>query len=158
MTGDLVAFLRARLDEDALWANEASRCRGNLPPDGAHWQWEDCETDQPVTVDPGADDVLFGVGLRSVEQYPYTAISGVGPQLAVSPDEIDAAVAGHIARNDPARVLAEVDAKRRILNHLVWATTPGHTVYAGPASVMMTWLAIPYRGHPDYQPAWAPGA
>jgi hypothetical protein len=184
VTGDLVAFLRERIDEDALWANEAGRCRGNLPPDGAHWQWEDSETDQPVTVDPGGDDVLFGIGLRSAEQYPYAAISGAGPQLAVSPDEIDAAVAGHIGRHDPARVLAEVDAKRRRLarhtpdrriltlvddegHHTLmsfyvctWCTPgtsigPKQPIFESPCPDIRDDAAV-YRDHPDYQPEWAP--
>jgi hypothetical protein len=39
--------------------------------------------------------------------------------------------ARHIARWDPTRVLAEVDAKRRL-------------------------LALPYRDHPDCKPEWMP--
>lgn len=59
----------------------------------------------------------------------------------------------HIARWDPARVLAEVDAKRRQLDafdeygtHDTWDLI----------DTTLRLLAIPYAGHPDYQKEWAP--
>jgi hypothetical protein len=69
-----------------------------------------------------------------------------------------------MARWDPARVLAEVDAKRRILTaHTAmmpgWCTTcdvPGD--YRGNLSGCETLrlLAMPYADHPDYRPEWTP--
>jgi hypothetical protein len=75
----------------------------------------------------------------------------------------------HIARQDPARTLAEVAAKRRVINEIVPEVTsmeaqidsewgvggdPGN----GADLMLLCLLALPYRGHPDYQPDWAPDA
>lgn len=72
-------------------------------------------------------------------------------------------VAEHIARWDPARVLAEVEAKRRILDlhgldhecstydhHGEIDTCSWAIGYCSTLQV----LAVPYSGHPDYNPAW----
>ncbi len=52
-------------------------------------------------------------------------------------------VAEHIARHDPARVLADVAAKRRIVESM------------GDDWVVRT-LATAYSSHPDYDKAWRP--
>jgi len=52
----------------------------------------------------------------------------------------------HIARHDPARVLREIEGKRRLLNGLV-------PLMAGPA--LLRPLALVYADHPDYRPEWA---
>lgn len=57
-------------------------------------------------------------------------------------------VAEHIARWDPARVLAEVDAKRRILDDFSWE--------AGQVRAIM-FLALPYADRPGYREEWKPG-
>jgi hypothetical protein len=61
---------------------------------------------------------------------------------------------------DPARVLAECDAKRRIVElHDGEAVhgcpvAPDETVWTeGPCPTLRT-LALPYANHPDYQPGW----
>jgi hypothetical protein len=66
----------------------------------------------------------------------------------------------HIARWDPARVLAECQAKLRIVERLTeLARAEGDETY-GAASVALTdtlrLLALPYADHPDYQPEWRP--
>lgn len=73
----------------------------------------------------------------------------------------------HIARHDPARVLAEVEAKRCILSqHLPVGTRPVclsncHTRAPGKSQ---TWpcltlrlMALPYIDHEAYQEEWRPG-
>lgn len=64
--------------------------------------------------------------------------------------------AAHIARHDPARVLAECEAKRRIVNDL---RPEGRRI----ASVRPLWrmhddilaaLALPYADHPDWREEW----
>ena len=62
----------------------------------------------------------------------------------------------HIARWDPARVLAEVDAKRRILD---WCERMAHVdgyggLMARDARMIRRLLAQPYAEHPDYRPEW----
>lgn len=120
---DLVRWLGACLDTDELWATEASRQRGGQPhPGGAHWQWVEPETDTPVMADPSRDEHLtdeaenFRFSLRSVEEFPREHV-GPLPLFAIrDAEEIPVAVAGHIAAHDPARVLRETDAKRKLLD------------------------------------------
>jgi hypothetical protein len=53
--------------------------------------------------------------------------------------------ADHIARWDPARVLADVQAKRQILEHEdMW----------GEDSTILQFLAQPFADHPDFDPSW----
>ncbi|MFC8267800.1 DUF6221 family protein [Streptomyces cinereoruber] len=185
---DLIAFLRARLDEDELWAMEASRRHDSQAhPGGVHWQWVNPETDTPVTVDPSRGPFLtdeeesYRFSLRSKEQFPTGSV-GLLPQFAIhSAEEIPFAAAGHIVRHDPARVLAEVDAKRRVLasyaqavrvrdEAMEWVKEP---VFTDPgAAGIERWndardvahfldpvvrlLALPYASHPDYRDTWRP--
>lgn len=68
----------------------------------------------------------------------------------------------HIARHDPARVLAECEAKRRIVEEYeanFWpdpgdreALTDASSA-ASPAA-MIRLLALPYADHPDYREEW----
>jgi hypothetical protein len=73
----------------------------------------------------------------------------------------------HIARWDPARVLAECEAKRRIVEAADEATGLDMTVdserLVGPrdlvadpylGDVMLRLLAMPYADHPDYAEEW----
>jgi hypothetical protein len=55
-------------------------------------------------------------------------------------------VATHIARHDPARVLADVSAKRQILDHLAYEWS----------SPILRYLALPYAGHPSFKEEWRP--
>jgi hypothetical protein len=72
------------------------------------------------------------------------------------PDEVRGYLGGtwgeHFARWDPARVLAECDAKRRIVQWVQrwpWRAEP-------PSSVdgLLPILALPYADHPDYREEW----
>jgi hypothetical protein len=128
---DLVAFLRARLDEDEQVA------RATPYP----WPWAEDE-----------DEVghVWAEGLNLVVKDAY-------PENA-----------RHIARWDPARVLAEVEAKRRILDEVVpevdgmderingeWGI--GSIAEDDYASVpLLKLLALPYAAHPDYREEWRP--
>jgi hypothetical protein len=67
----------------------------------------------------------------------------------IMPEPIDARDASHIARWDPARVLAECAAKRRIVE----LVEPYVSRMAGE---VLELLALPYAGHEDYDPAWQP--
>jgi hypothetical protein len=62
----------------------------------------------------------------------------------------------HIARHDPARVLAECEAKRRIVEELR-SITMGKWKAGEPwADRMLGILALPYADHPDYREEWKP--
>jgi hypothetical protein len=69
--------------------------------------------------------------------------------------------AQHVARWDPARVVAEVEAKRRIVD---WSeSVEAEFTKAGLGErtngthmVFARWLAAPYAEHPDYREEWRP--
>jgi hypothetical protein len=152
---NLVEFLTARLDEDEAIALGVSD--GPRKPEGwvaQQWPYGTAPRDWAV-------DCPFG---------------------AVVVDSAFRGSAEHIARHDPARVLAEVVAKRRILalhepelDRVQWRRdetcyrcsrcTGGGREYEQVHGVMLTelsvWpcltvmlLAVPYAAHPDYDPAW----
>ena len=79
--------------------------------------------------------------------------------------------AEHVAHHDPARVLAECAAKRRLVNacrdtrpdlHLLGTRPQGLDFPVPPtdqhqlAALTLALLALPYAAHPDYRPAWRP--
>jgi len=89
------------------------------------------------------------VALRSVEQYP-TSNPWELPHFVVSAaEEVRTIDAMHIARWDPARVLAEVKAKRAILDE--WREYPAERRHLNP----VIWhLAQPYAGRPGWREQW----
>jgi hypothetical protein len=129
MNNDLVAFLNARLDEEAALA----RC---CDGDGCCGKW----TARGDTVDFCQGD-----------------LTGFHP-----------AIAQHVALHDPARVLREVEAKRRVLNR--------HTLSPAEGDPERPWddrddcqfdgdlwpcddlldLALPYQDHPDFPERYKP--
>ena len=80
--------------------------------------------------------------------------------------------AEHVARHDPARVLAECSARRRLV--LVCRDIGPDRAFLGArpegladfpltptdrhqlAAVTLALLALPYAGHPEYRPEWRP--
>lgn len=118
---DLIAFLRARLDEDADLALAASP--GPWHPDEEH--------DEVHAV----DDIVVAEGF---------ALSG--RQLRATVD--------HIARHDPARVLAEVEAKRKILT--AYENYDREAPELDVPDSVIRFLALPYADHPDYRDTWRP--
>jgi hypothetical protein len=150
MTNDLAAFLRARLEDDEQAAKDAG---------GKPWAWEQhygdmcndptCEYGELAT-----DDTV----LMNVHAYDVTT-------------EWQGAV--HIARHDPARVLADVEAKRQIIEQHEPATVsylPSRERGCVTCSTAQTWdaqaneancqtlrlLALPYADHPEYRDEWRP--
>lgn len=90
---------------------------------------------------------------RAATLGPWVA-SGRWVWSTVRPDAVfgvdgDPADAAYIARRDPARVLAEVEALRRIVDE--FAGEGNRT-----AVFVLRVLAAIWRDHPDYDPAWAP--
>ena len=71
------------------------------------------------------------------------------------PDEFYRETYDHIARHDPARVLADVAAKRAIVAACAYNLEYeeyGHTL----AERVLRALALPYADHEDYKPHWRP--
>ncbi|WP_327160569.1 DUF6221 family protein [Streptomyces zaomyceticus] len=142
---DPIAFLRARLDEDWKLAYE-SGC-------GGRDDW---------VFDP--EDPWNGPnGPREVVRRATGGFIAV-----VDPDHGKYGTwnARHIARHDPARALAEVDAKRQIIE----LHGPAEYEYSdvdvcstcdrgGPLPYpcpTLRLLALPYADHPDYRDEWRP--
>ncbi|MCZ7376532.1 DUF6221 family protein [Micromonospora sp. WMMC250] len=124
---DLVTWLRAQLDDDERVARAVED--RSAPWDG---QW----------VNDG------GGALRTYNGWVLVHNAG---QL------ITRGLLDHIARHDPARVLAEVDAKRRILDR--WKDSqdnalPPEALLALDEVVKL--LALPYADRPGYRDEWRP--
>jgi hypothetical protein len=137
VSDDLVQFLRARLDEDEQVARDA--CHGGP----AEWTTDDSYPVSVAGLPPGTD--VFARAVAFDEG---------------SPSESQAA---HIARHDPARVLAEAEAKRMLLDSIVptmnafedrideeWGTSEGEHA---SAAFLRAWARV-HRDHPDFDPAW----
>ena len=85
------------------------------------------------------------------------------PSVRLVADGLNWLVAEHIARQNPARVLAEVEAKRRILAvHRPYVPEPDQACLGCAGGIMFTscpvvrLLALPYADHPDYCDEWRP--
>ncbi|MCU1687759.1 MAG: hypothetical protein JWQ81_8498 [Amycolatopsis sp.] len=88
-----------------------------------------------------------------------------GGYVAVGPYgcDIDEDYGRHIAVNDPAYVLDDVEAKRQIIALSIAATRQFQakdSAFAQGASFALyrtvKILALPYADHPDYQGSWRP--
>lgn len=146
---DLVTWLKAQLDEDEAWAR--ATCRpypyadegATLPDGGVHWRWvagdhRETVVPDPVTMEFVEDsDRCWAVNLATVEKWPSTSRLDDGTVIrvrmmprtyATEIVEMDPAAAGHIIRHDPARVLREVEAKRRLIDNVAasraWSESP----------------------------------
>ncbi len=135
----LTEFLNARIAEDEAVARVAviPAHDGYKPhPELASWHYEpDGEVEYVQTAEMLAHQYAERI---------YVTMDGEGIRSAV-----DEEVGPHIARHDPARVLAECEAKRRIINMM---DDPRRDTYE--IHEVLAVLALPYADHPDYDPAW----
>jgi hypothetical protein len=140
---DLIAFLRAQLDEDERVAREAPgpEWRAGVERDGEPGHWRGVK----------ADLVLL------LPDAPIPMDHDVGSEVLRAEFVNDGKSAGrravdHAVRWDPARVLAEVEAKRRILD----LVTPGDYFGGfGEAYVQVVQLlAQPYAGRDGWREEW----
>lgn len=140
---DITAFLAARLDEDEALAREAADRLSGQWFVGRKWNVYAVDDVEPQRFDESDDLVTYGDMKERSE---------------------------HIARHDPARVLAEVKAKRRVLErHYAvvdscgteccdgcgWDREEGYHVEGIENCPELRDLAAPFDQHPDYNPAWA---
>lgn len=135
---DLIEFLRARLAEDESAALAASG------PKARFTQWDLSEWH-------GREEPHSLIGQGTAGQ-PYAL-----GHFTSSP--IPTVQAAHIARHDPARVLAEVEAKREVIRLAERAYDFAPTFTTGFASAMeqaLRMFAQPFAGHPDYREDWRP--
>jgi hypothetical protein len=104
----------------------------------------------PWHADPESDEVLACDGITVADGFALS-----GRQLRATTE--------HIARCNPARVLAEIEAKRRIVGlmaSMLDAAEGDFEVdhYGGlsAAEDTLELLALPYADHPDYREEWRP--
>lgn len=135
---DLPTWLREQIAEDRRVAEVAARKEG-----GADWYY-DADIAESVRVENGSANPAIVNG-------PYGYLGEAGE---------------HIARWDPARVLAECDAKERIVESFTsaaeWSKHPdcpqpdAYARVAGGVLDILRMLALPYSARPGYQEEWKP--
>lgn len=167
---DIVAFLNARLDEDEHTAKSAAQPQIlilDAVPAGPSRYWKATGYDAAIQAELGQ------FATPPTDEFEVSDESGV--ILAhVLPWE---PTAQHVARHDPARVLREVAAKRRVLERHCRDDEPYRPrlpsePYTWPcigcgSEVDYGWnvadindcpelrdMASVYSEHPDYDPAW----
>lgn len=118
-------FIRARLDEEERIAHEASEHR----------------------------DPVWTCGLY--EDYPGQYRSTVESDYDELASVYDEDAAEHIARQDPASVLRDIAAKRKILAAAERVEENGGWHISGQGVEIIYALAERWNTHPDYQPGWA---
>lgn len=144
---ELIAFLRARTEEDRKIAQSASEvCGCHLP--AREWHFNDDEDKGRIVI---VDD-------------PHE--SAVRRQLSRrwNRTHADMFMARHIARWDPARVLVEVEAKRGIIDAAEAARDQyKHADYGHEEGIIaeawekaMRQIGEAYAWHPDYRAEWKP--
>jgi hypothetical protein len=157
----LVAFLRRMYDEDEQIARRACEYAE------ANWHLDE-EFGKTVLwwpPEPRVAEKEREHGLPVVsDQWRGKTIESGGTRIAP-----------HIARHDPARVLAEIEAKRRIMAeafhhaavidsewgccHDAEEIEQGLCPEQHPDELpLLRLLALPYASYPGYRPEWAPGA
>ncbi|MFF8100146.1 DUF6221 family protein [Streptomyces sp. NPDC016640] len=127
---ELVEWLRAQLDED-------ERIARAVPADlGRSWS------------DPGPW-VMAGSGGGGREAEVAKAADGLEMPLAEH-------ITHHIAEHDPARVLREIDAKRRTLIRCEEAMLSASPMLVHFAKQTAWEMALPYADRPGYREEWRP--
>lgn len=150
----LITWLLAQIDDDLLWAVEASRRGDTAVETGVHWQWETSD-DQVVTPRPGTAEFVgeeegSQVDLRSREEFP-TRFVGRMPQFAIHQAvEVPSAVGGHIIRHDPARVVRDLTARRRSV------LLCSENLSLRLADAILRDMAETYCERSGYLPEWKP--
>lgn len=182
---DLVAFLRERLDEDEQVARAATQGRWFWADPGAasfpqgdrslmadHGSWKVCHFYCQWSGEANLHRGEPGEPGRHEHREADTVISGWG--YDASGLDVEEGDAAHILRHDPARVLAEVAAKRRIveehdtrevasLDRDDWGRVrevcrrcrEGERQIVAPCPTLRL-IALPYASHESYRPEWRP--
>jgi hypothetical protein len=131
----IVEFLEARIAEDEAIATVASP---------GPWIWKgDASEDEASLYDSNDALVLSAYGMHT---QGFLECSGEN--------------AAHIARHDPARALADCEAKWQILKlHVVFGehNNPRARAMWQATGGVLKILAGAYKDHPDYQQEWARG-
>lgn len=148
MTSDLVSFINARLDEDEHTASAIER---------KYWDRHD------TWVEAGGHCATV-LSRNPADQWDIAPVAWLPTFQSVGWDVPGPwASSIHIARHDPARVLREVAAKRRILRGHPHITLGDKYLCdrCHPTRPTHTWcdhlraLAAIWSDHPDFQQEWS---
>ena len=126
MTDDIVAFIRARLDEDLRLAIKAHAATENAQGVA---EWYRSSTD--------------GIGVTGTNNMILTDGHGF----------LDEHISNHVVAHQPDRALRAVEAKRRIVDCV--APEPGWAPWDGSDDVLRA-LASEWSTHEDYRSEWTP--
>lgn len=145
MTSDLVTFVRARLDEDEQVARLAAIMNPGAP--ALEWSAEQVGREDPHTRLWGNTWAVLPAKVKGIVLAVSSADSPYQPR-----------VTAHIARHDPARVLREVEAKRRMVDYLTDLDDKAsdNNWWNLDTDLPFKLLAQPYADHPDYRAEWSP--
>ena len=135
----LTEFLLARIAEDetvAQAAAAAGRPRGG-------WGSEDGVAGEQWVRRRSESGMVYTPAVENRADAALWDDEGGCDYMAPAPE-----VGEHIARHDPARVLAECEAKRRIVEM--------DFERYGEQWAVLAALALPYVDHPDYRAEWRP--
>jgi hypothetical protein len=151
---DLAEFLIARIAEDEAWARAAAN------NNGATWYMHDGSLNGGYVT---GDNEMGNPRAYRGDTELWDTESGY---LVMHAD-----TAVFVARNDPGRMLAECEAKRRIVDQYRdakhWNAAEWDNGYDDDGreysdAIAETWetatrlLALPYADHPDYREEWRP--
>ena len=163
----LTEFLLARIAEDEAAAHGAYGV-GSEHEDDPHWRAHR----QPSLI-PGHIARWQVVSVRECDEDPGFPAERITELMIGGGDEEERPAAEFIARHDPARALAECEAKRQVVHE--WqtfgkladpsvqpSTDEEFCVRAAAVGIRqglaraLSHLATPYADHPDYDEAWRP--
>lgn len=134
---ELIAFIEARLAEDESMAKAAS---------AGPWR---------------VDDETYAEVIYAADDSSVVAGGRWGGEASVFETNEDAR---HIVRHDPARVLREVEAKRRLVHRydeiarlvLPYYPSDRDQGYAEALAEAVRGMAAAWSDHPDYRAEWQP--
>lgn len=143
---DIREFIAARLDEDQRAAEKAASLCGCHPPRPV-WLFDDSD----------GEDSTEGRILIANDPHPEPRRK-ISRRWSTTYEGLYAAE--HIVRHDPARVLRDVEAKRRLLARLdearraqgIWGED-GQEALAEDVERLMV---LAWSDHPDYRQEWVP--
>jgi len=96
----------------------------------------------------GGGDGRWASWNRSWDDGQRRDLAADNMRIAALPTSIDE----HVCRHSPARVLAECEAKRRIVD--LCGDHPGWSNPSPMGDRVLRYLALPYADHPDYREDW----
>jgi len=148
----MAAYLLERIAEDEKTAREA--CARDYVAE--HWQWVNAETDE-VVPDGGLEEAVAeqSLSLRSVETHPSEFV-GPLPSFALRHVDDHTVALPHIARHDPAQVIAECKAKRRVVERCQYVAYDSYLDFAARdvAEEVLQHLVQAHADRPDFPPEW----